>query len=120
MKKEALDGTFGDIYYAKATALRRRFVPTWGVFMNEYEQGGGPLIDIGTHALDLTLWMMNNYKPKYCVGTAYHKLSQDAPENQGLTAAVLGSLRNLRLRTAHLVLSLWRTVQPSIWNPLGR
>ena len=51
--------------------------------MNEYEQGGGPLIDIGTHALDLTLWMMNNYKPKYCVGTAYHKLSQDAPENQG-------------------------------------
>ena len=75
MKKEAEDGTFGDIYYAKATALRRRAVPTWGVFLNEYEQGGGPLIDIGTHALDLTLWMMNNYKPKYCVGTTYHKLN---------------------------------------------
>ncbi len=77
MKKEAEDGTFGEIYYAKATALRRRAVPTWGVFLNEYEQGGGPLIDIGTHALDLTLWMMNNYKPKYCVGTTYHKLNQD-------------------------------------------
>ena len=77
MKKEAEDGTFGDIYYAKATALRRRAVPTWGVFLNEYEQGGGPLIDIGTHALDLTLWMMDNYKPKYCVGTAYHKLNKD-------------------------------------------
>lgn len=75
MKKEAEDGTFGDIYYAKATALRRRAVPTWGVFLNEYEQGGGPLIDIGTHALDLTLWMMDNYKPKYCVGTTYHKLN---------------------------------------------
>ncbi|MBE6545963.1 MAG: Gfo/Idh/MocA family oxidoreductase [Ruminococcaceae bacterium] len=75
LKKEAEDGTFGDIYYAKATALRRRAVPTWGVFLNEYEQGGGPLIDIGTHALDLTLWMMNNYKPKYCVGTTYHKLN---------------------------------------------
>lgn len=73
LKEEADKGTFGDIYYAKATALRRRFVPTWGVFLNEYEQGGGPLIDIGTHALDLTLWVMNNYKPKYCVGTAYHK-----------------------------------------------
>ncbi len=81
MKKEAEDGTFGDIYYAKATALRRRAVPTWGVFLNEYEQGGGPLIDIGTHALDLTLWTMNNYKPKYCVGTAYHKLNKDT--NQG-------------------------------------
>ena len=75
LKKEAEDGTFGDIYYAKATALRRRAVPTWGVFLNEYEQGGGPLIDIGTHALDLTLWTMNNYKPKYCVGTTYHKLN---------------------------------------------
>ena len=81
LKQEALDGTFGDIYYAKATALRRRAVPTWGVFLNEYEQGGGPLIDIGTHSLDLTLWIMDNYKPKYCVGTAYHKLNKDT--NQG-------------------------------------
>ncbi len=80
MKTEAENGTFGDIYYAKATAIRRRAVPTWGVFLNEYEQGGGPLIDIGTHALDLTLWMMNNYKPKYCVGTTYHKLNKDTDQ----------------------------------------
>lgn len=75
MKQEAVDGTFGDIYYAKATAIRRRAVPTWGVFLDEYQQGGGPLIDIGTHALDLTLWMMDNYTPKYCVGTTFHKLN---------------------------------------------
>ncbi|MBO4453260.1 MAG: Gfo/Idh/MocA family oxidoreductase, partial [Clostridia bacterium] len=79
VKQEADSGSFGDIYYAKATAIRRRAVPTWGVFMNEYEQGGGPLIDIGTHALDLTLWCMNNYKPKYCVGTTYHKLGEKFP-----------------------------------------
>ena len=66
-------GDLGEIYYAKAPAIRRRFVPTWGVFLKEDEQGGGPLIDIGTHALDLTLWTMNNYKPKYCVGTTYHE-----------------------------------------------
>lgn len=77
LKAECEDGVFGEIYYAKAKAIRRRAVPTWGVFLNEYEQGGGPLIDIGTHALDLTLWMMNNYKPKYCVGTTYHKLNND-------------------------------------------
>ena len=82
LKNEAEKGSFGDIYFAKATALRRRAVPTWGVFLNEYEQGGGPLIDIGTHTLDLTLWIMNNYKPKYCVGSAYHKLSPEK-ENQG-------------------------------------
>ena len=75
VKDEAEAGFFGDIYFARAYAVRRRAVPTWGVFLNEYEQGGGPLIDIGTHALDLTLWTMNNYKPKYCVGTTYHKLN---------------------------------------------
>ncbi|MHC1785966.1 MAG: Gfo/Idh/MocA family protein [Christensenellales bacterium] len=70
-------GELGDIYFARANAIRRRAVPTWGVFLNEEEQGGGPLIDIGTHALDLTLWLMDNYKPRYCVGTVYHKLNKD-------------------------------------------
>lgn len=65
----------GDIYFAKAHAIRRRAVPTWGVFLDEENQGGGPLIDIGTHALDLTLWMMNNYKVKSVKGNVYRKLA---------------------------------------------
>ena len=73
--KKAVDrGDLGEIYFAKAHAVRRRAVPTWGVFLNEYEQGGGPLIDIGTHALDLTLWMMNNYKPQSVLGQTFKKL----------------------------------------------
>lgn len=77
LKTEIEKGTLGEIYYAKAHAIRRRGVPTWGVFLDEEKQGGGPLIDIGTHALDLTLYMMNNYKPKFVVGTVYHKLNKD-------------------------------------------
>lgn len=69
-------GDLGEVYFAKAHAIRRRAVPTWGVFLDEEKQGGGPLIDIGTHALDLTLWMMNNYKPKSVMGSVHHKLSQ--------------------------------------------
>lgn len=74
MKRTCESGELGEIYYAKAHAIRRRAVPTWGVFLNEYEQGGGPLIDIGTHALDLTLWMMNNYEPESVMGQTFKKL----------------------------------------------
>ncbi|NOU65674.1 gfo/Idh/MocA family oxidoreductase [Paenibacillus sp. LMG 31461] len=76
LKNVCADGELGHIYFAKAHAIRRRAVPTWGVFLDEEKQGGGPLIDIGTHALDLTLWMMDNYKPKVVLGTSYHELSQ--------------------------------------------
>ncbi|OAS15264.1 Gfo/Idh/MocA family protein [Paenibacillus oryzisoli] len=76
LKNVCEDGELGHIYFAKAHAIRRRAVPTWGVFLDEEKQGGGPLIDIGTHALDLTLWMMDNYKPKVVLGTSYHQLSQ--------------------------------------------
>ena len=76
LKNLADEDYFGEIYYAEANALRRRGVPTWGVFIDEAKQGGGPLIDIGTHALDLTLFLMNNYEPAYCVGRTFHKLNK--------------------------------------------
>jgi predicted dehydrogenase len=76
LKEVCEQGELGEVYYAKAHAIRRRAVPTWGVFLDEEKQGGGPLIDIGTHALDLTLWMMDNYKPKVVLGSTYHKLGK--------------------------------------------
>jgi predicted dehydrogenase len=75
LKRACDNGDLGEIYYARAHAVRRRAVPTWGVFLNEEEQGGGPLIDIGTHALDLTLWMMDNYEPESVTGSVYRKLA---------------------------------------------
>ncbi|ASK62572.1 oxidoreductase [Virgibacillus phasianinus] len=76
LRKVCQRGDLGDVYFAKAHAIRRRAVPTWGVFLDEEKQGGGPLIDIGTHALDLTLWMMDNYKPKSVMGSTFHKLGE--------------------------------------------
>lgn len=83
LRKSCENGELGDIYFGKAHAIRRRAVPTWGVFPNKALQGGGPLIDIGTHALDLTLWLMDNYKPVSVTGSVFYKLGHLPQATEG-------------------------------------
>lgn len=73
LKKYIDAGELGDIYYARAQSLRRRGIPGWGVFIDKSKQGGGPLIDIGVHILDLTLWLMGHPKPVAASGITYAK-----------------------------------------------
>jgi predicted dehydrogenase len=83
--KRAVDaGQLGDVYYARAQALRRRGVPGWGVFTNKEKQGGGPLIDIGVHITDLTLWLMGHKKPVAASAQIYTKF--------GTREGVLGTM----------------------------
>lgn len=83
LKRACEEGKLGDIYFAKAHAVRRRMVPTWGVFPDKEKQGGGPLIDIGTHALDITLWCMDNYEPVSVMGSVYEKLGHLPEATEG-------------------------------------
>jgi predicted dehydrogenase len=76
--KDYIDaGHMGDIYYARAWALRRRGVPGWGVFIDKEKQGGGPLIDIGVHILDMTLHLMGYPKPVSASGKTWDMLGKN-------------------------------------------
>jgi predicted dehydrogenase len=71
LKKFIKGGELGEVYYARAQALRRRGIPGWGVFTSRKMSGGGPLIDIGVHILDLTLFMMGHPEPVSVSGATY-------------------------------------------------
>ena len=79
LKKEMEAGTLGDVYIAKARVLRRRGAPTWGAFHQKEKVGGGPMIDVGTHVIDLVLWLLNNYQLRYVAAMTYQKL-KDQPD----------------------------------------
>lgn len=65
-------GKFGEIYSAKAVLLRRRGTPL-GWFTNLSKSGGGPVIDIGVHAIDLAWYLMGKPKPVSVSAVTYHK-----------------------------------------------
>lgn len=64
---------FGELYYAKATYLRRNGNPG-GWFGDKSRSAGGPLIDLGVHVIDLTRYLMGNPKPVSVYGATFQKL----------------------------------------------
>ena len=72
--KDFIDnGMMGDIYYAKASYLRRFGFPG-GWFGDKKRSGGGPLIDLGVHVIDLVRFLMNKPKAVSVTGATFNKL----------------------------------------------
>ena len=69
-------GTMGDIYYAKATYLRRNVCPG-GWFGDKEYSGGGPLIDLGVHVIDLVRYLAGGPKPVSVYGVTYSNLGNN-------------------------------------------
>jgi len=66
-------GLMGDIYYAKATYLRRSGCPG-GWFGDKSYSGGGPLIDLGVHVMDLTRYLAGSPLPVSAYGATFSNL----------------------------------------------
>lgn len=64
---------FGEIYYAKASCLRRLGNPG-GWFSDQSKSGGGPLIDLGVHMIDICWYLMGKPSPVSVSGNTYSKL----------------------------------------------
>lgn len=71
LKRMIDEGELGNIYYGRSHALRRRGVPGWGQFHIKAKSGGGPLIDIGVHTLDLVIWLMGSPRATSVSGSVY-------------------------------------------------
>ena len=77
ISKDFIEGGYiGDIYHSKATYLRRHGAPG-GWFCNSELSGGGPVIDLGVHVIDITRYLMGNPKP-----VSVYAVTQDKLKNR--------------------------------------
>ncbi|HID96460.1 MAG TPA: Gfo/Idh/MocA family oxidoreductase [Candidatus Latescibacteria bacterium] len=78
LKQQVDAGVIGDIYYGRTVWHRRRGIPGFGGwFTNKELAGGGPLIDLGVHRLDLALWLMGYPEPVVVSGSAYNVIAKE-------------------------------------------
>ncbi|MCE7068097.1 Gfo/Idh/MocA family protein [Dyadobacter sp. CY326] len=71
LKRFLENGRLGEVYHIKANFLRRRGIPGWGNFTNKTIQGGGALIDLGVHVLDLALGLLDYSEPNRIIANTY-------------------------------------------------
>ncbi len=77
-KKFIEKGKMGDIYCGRAGWQRRRGIPgKGGWFTTKAQSGGGPLIDLGVHMIDLAIWLMGNPTPVAVSGNTYMKFADN-------------------------------------------
>ncbi|WP_195543407.1 Gfo/Idh/MocA family protein [Massiliimalia timonensis] len=82
------DDYFGELYYAKATYLRRNGSPG-GWFGDKKMSAGGPLIDLGVHVIDLTRYLLGNPKPVSVYGATFYKMGdrRELKDKKGYVAS---------------------------------
>ncbi|NOU88314.1 gfo/Idh/MocA family oxidoreductase [Paenibacillus sp. LMG 31460] len=78
LKRHIRDGGMGEIYTGRCGWIRRRGIPGKGGWFTTKElSGGGPLIDLGVHYIDLAVWLMGNPKAVAVSGCTYTKFANN-------------------------------------------
>ena len=86
--KDFIDGGFfGDIYYAKAVYVRRNGCPG-GWFGDKSYSGGGPLIDLGVHVMDLTRYLAGCPLPVSAYGATFSNMDTNRVKGAPVSWAV--------------------------------
>lgn len=84
LKQQVDAGVVGNIYFGRTVWHRRRGIPGFGgAFTNKALSGGGPLIDLGVHRLDLALWLMGYPEPISVGGSTYDPLARAVADPVG-------------------------------------
>jgi predicted dehydrogenase len=85
LKQQVEAGMLGQVYFARTIWHRRRGIPKLGSWFGQKAlAGGGPLIDLGVHRLDLALWLMGYPQPTWVLGSTYDPLASQLARQQGL------------------------------------
>lgn len=66
-------GKFGEIYHANCGWIRRRGTPS-GWFTDRAKSGGGAVLDIGVHVIDLTWYLMGRPRPVSVSGVTHRRI----------------------------------------------
>jgi predicted dehydrogenase len=81
LKRHVDEGNLGRIYHAKATWMRRNGIPGMGGWFTSKElAGGGPLIDLGVHMIDMALYLMGEPRVESVSCATYAELG---PQGRG-------------------------------------
>jgi predicted dehydrogenase len=104
LKHQIDEGQLGRIYYAKAHWMRRNGIPGMGGwFTNRELSGGGPLIDLGVHILDMALHLMGEPQVTTVSADTFAELGPRGKGSRDPNANTLGSAFEVEdLATAYL------------------
>ncbi len=84
LKREAEAGVLGDVYFARTMWHRSRGIPGFGGWFGQKAlSGGGPLIDLGVHRIDLALWLMGYPKPVWVTAGTYDAIGRRLAREAG-------------------------------------